>query len=189
MKKIILIGNGGHSSVLKDLLYKMENIDILGFVDKIKSSSKEYLGDESWLLKQDPKEISLVNAVGFIPPDSSRNKIFKKFSKIGFKFLTLVHPFTFISRNTYLEQGVQVMMASSIQTFCRIGANTIINSRVSIDHHCTIGPNCHIAPGSVICGEVTIGEGSFLGAGCIVENGVSINRKSVVKMGTIVKKK
>ena len=177
MKKIILIGNGGHSSVLKDLLYKMENIDILGFVDRIKSSSKEYLGDESWLLKQDPKEISLVNAVGFIPPDSSRNKIFKKFSKIGFKFLTLVHPFTFISRNTYLEQGVQVMMASSIQTFCRIGANTIINSRVSIDHHCTIGPNCHIAPGSV------------MGAGCIVENGVSINRKSVVKMGTIVKKK
>ena len=48
-----------------------------------------------------------------------------------------------------------------------IGANSIVNTRASVDHDCRIGETVHIAPGVTLSGAVTIGDGTHIGTGAV----------------------
>ena len=189
-KPVIILGAGGHAKVCIDTLQCMGK-EILGVVAPKEDIGKildvKYLGDESVVSEYDPSDIELVNGIGLLPGKSLRKKIFEKFKEMDYKFLTIIHPFSVIACDVVLQEGVQIMAGSVIQPSVKIGYNTIINTKTSVDHDCTIGDHCHLAPGVTICGGVSIGSDVFIGCGSTVVHEVEIHKEMTIRADSCIK--
>jgi len=192
-EKVIIIGGGGHAKVLIDCL-QLSKAKIIGITDINSNVSNSYfrdvevIGTDEVIFQYMPKDILLVNGLGFIGKLNHREAVYEQFKNKGYRFAIVIHPSAVISFDVVLSEGVQIMAGSVIQPDCVIGANSIINTKVAIDHDCTIAENVHIAPGAVLCGNVTIGHSVFIGAGTTIIPGVTIGSNSIIGAGALVNK-
>lgn len=186
-RKKILIGAGGHSKVLNDILTLNDE-----FIDYVcdRKISTVYTNfekiEEEEIKKFDKNSVSIINGIGMLPGQNKRIEIYKKFTSIGFTFETLIHKNSIISESAIISDGVQVLAGAIIGPNSFVGSNSIVNTKASIDHDCNIGSSVHIAPGAIICGDVEIGDNTFVGAGSIIVNGSKINSNSIIKAGELV---
>ena len=191
MEKIIIIGGGGHSRVLLDIL-ALEKARVLGFSDlkEKKDIGIKYLGDDRAILKKYPaKDVVLVNGVGSVRLPQERQKIYERFKVLGYRFRPVVHPQSVRSSNIVLGEGVQIMAGVVINPGVKIAEDVIVNTSASIDHDCRIGAHTHIAPGVVVSGEVIIGKGCHVGIGAKIRQGTKIGDHVFIKMGAVVVEK
>lgn len=191
-KDIIIIGSGGHALVLYETLLAQDR-NVIGFCTPDNSQSPEYLvgvlrfGDDDAVTHYDPKSVSLVNGVGFLPFSNKRKLIYERFSQIGYCFETVVSESCFVSSSSVLSEGVQVLPNAVVNSGALIGRNTIVNSSAVVEHHTRLGDNCHVAPNATICGHVHTGNNVFFGAGCVILNGINVPDNTVVPAGSIYK--
>lgn len=192
-KAIYLLGGGGHASVLVDML-KHNGIAITAICDPQIDQARKAFSDIAWLdnedflFKIDASTIVLVNALGSLPNNAIRKKIFNKFFTQGYRFASVVSKHALISPFATLGHGVQVMPGAIVQTGAQIGDNTIINSGVIVEHDCIIGKHNHIAPGVTLSGEVITGDDVHIGTGAVIIQGISIGDASVIAAGAIITK-
>lgn len=187
-KPVVIIGNGGHSRVLVDILL-MQKREIIGYTAPSKGNNPynlKYLGVDEHIFNYQPHEIELINALGSVSKTKTRSNIFQKFKSIGYNFCNIIHPSAIISEHITLGEGVQIMAGTVIQPFVKIADNTIVNTSTSIDHDCYIDKHCHIAPGCVLSGGVSIGEGTHIGTGTKIIQNVSIGKNVLVGAGSLV---
>ena len=190
-KPVIILGAGGHSKVLIDVL-KLYNTTIAGITDPNLSLHGKsimevpVIGNDHLVLQYHPESILLVNGIGLTGQTSKRKQIFEAFKSQNYCFLNVIHPNSVLASDVKTAEGVQIMAGAVIQTATVIGANTIINTRASIDHDCIIGSHVHIAPGATICGGVTVEDSVFIGAGATVIQGVHIGANSIIAAGAVV---
>lgn len=191
---VIVIGGGGHARVLIDALLA-SSVTVAGIADPDPSlvSTKilgvPVLGGDEIISSFPAGEIRLVNGIGSVGVLERRKLLFEKFKNMGYIFSSVIHPTAVIANTVELGEGVQVMAGAVIQTGSRIGMNSIINTRSSVDHDCIIGDHSHIAPGVTLSGEVTIGKGSHIGTGATLIQGVCIGEMALVGAGSLVLKK
>lgn len=129
-KPVIIIGNGGHARVLVDILF-MQKREIIGYTAPNKENNPyniTYLGGDEEILKYDPQEIELVNALGSVSDTKLRANIFNIFKSKDYTFSTIIHPSAIISDTVILGEGVQIMAGAIIQPFVKIDDNTIVNT-------------------------------------------------------------
>jgi len=188
-KKVILIGNGGHAKVLRDIL-KLQNTPVFAIsaLDSKDIGNYKFYSNESIVQEFSPEEIDLINGIGSLPFNNSRWKIDKFFREQGFNFLNVFHPSVILGEEINLSSGVQLMAGAIIQPGTFIGNGCIINTAATIDHDCYISDNCHIAPGVNISGSVFIGPNTHIGTGAKVIQGVKIGRDVVIAAGATVYK-
>lgn len=186
---LILIGAGGHASVLQELAQEVGR-RFLGVCDPHLSSERvrtwrglSVLGGDDALNHVNPIGVSLVNGVGQLVGSEARRDLFERLSSAGFTFSTLIHPAAWVSPSAKLAEGVQVMAGAIIQAGCSVDRNTIINTRASVDHDCTIGQHVHIAPGATLCGGVEVEDEAFIGAGAVVIQGLRVGSRAIVGAG------
>lgn len=192
-KPIIILGAGGHAKVLIEALRQSgRTISGLLTTDPTLSGSNilgiPVLGSDEVINSFSPYDIRLVNGLGSVDLPLNRQRIFERFNCMGYKFATSIHPSAVIATDVLLGEGVQVMAGSVIQPGCRIGNNSIINTRASVDHDCTIGDHVHIAPGVTASGSVRIGSGSHIGTGATLIQGVAIGNGCLIAAGALVVK-
>ena len=144
------------------------------------------LGTDEDIRHYNRKEIELVNGIGSVGVATLRRSVYEKFKAQGFHFRQVIHPSAVISRRAVLEEGVQVMAGAVINIGSRIGEDTIINTRASVDHDCRIGRHVHIAPGVTLSGSVSVGDETLIGTGSSVIQGISIGESSLVGAGSNV---
>lgn len=187
---VILLGAGGHARVLIDCL-KLNGISIQGITSPDFIKGKDYcglplLGTDEYLKNINPGEVLLVNALGTVKLTEKRKTLYETWKQKGFSFLTLFHPSAVVSKDSIIEEGVQVMAGAVVQPGTRIGTNTIINTQASVDHDCEIGAHVHIAPGAILCGGVRIGDLTFIGTHASIVQGLSIGKSVMVAAGAVV---
>jgi sugar O-acyltransferase (sialic acid O-acetyltransferase NeuD family) len=190
LKPLILIGDGGHASVLLRTAYALGR-EVLGVTSLDLGAGAQFegihvLGPDDIVENYPVDEIELINGIGSTDLPRHRENKFTEIRKWGYHFATLVHPRAIICEDVEMEEGVQVAAGAIIQTKCRLGANTIINTGTVLDHHCRVGAHCHLAPGVVCCGGVRIGNRSHIGSGSTVIQGVSIGADVLVAAGSVV---
>ncbi|SIQ38501.1 acetyltransferase [Domibacillus enclensis] len=189
-KPVILIGNGGHATVLTEILLQQKQ-NILGFTgtrEEINRFGLSYLGTDEQIDLYSPNEIELILAIGSVCVSPKRAVIFNRMKRKGYSFATVIHPSAIISPHAEIGEGVHIMAGSIIQPFARIADNTIINTSASIDHDCQIKRHCHIAPGVVLSGNVQVEEGSHIGTGATVIQGLTIGKNVLVGAGALVRR-
>lgn len=188
---IIVLGSGGNAKVVLDVLLLLQK-NVLGLTTEDRSMIDTtycgfpVLGSDEVLARYSPSEIRLVNALGSVKSMKERKMLFEKFKALGFHFEQVVHPMAVVARDTFLGEGAQVMAGAVIQPGSRIGDNTIINTRASVDHDCGIGRHAHIAPGCTLSGGVIVGDETHVGAGATVVQGIKIGTRCLVAAGAVV---
>jgi sugar O-acyltransferase (sialic acid O-acetyltransferase NeuD family) len=190
MKKILLIGGGGHCKSVIDVIEQEKKYSIAGIIDKKELIGEEVLGykiigsddDLEKLFKE--YKYALVT-VGQIKSNSLRVKLFNKLKKIGFVLPTIISPLAYVSKHANLDEGTVVMHHALINAKTRVDKNCIINSKALIEHDSIVESHCHISTGVIINGGVTVKNNSFIGSNTTTKEYIEIN--GFIKAGGLVK--
>lgn len=189
-KPLIIIGNGGHASVLTEILFAQDS-RIIGFTTPTAEENHfglTYLGTDDVISQYSPADVELVLGLGMLGPTSVREKIFNDFKEKGYSFKTLVHSSAIISPSARFGEGVQILAGTIIQTGTVIADNTIVNTGAIIDHDGQIGAHVHIAPGTKISGVVQIGNSTHIGTGTTIIQSIEIGDGCLIGAGSVVVK-
>ena len=187
MKNIAIIGCGGHSKVIIDIINEINNINvntykIIGIFDDYKIG---YLYDIPILDKiYNIKNYNIESFIISIGNDKIREKIFNDFSFL--KWETIIHPLTNISKNVKIGEGTVICTGCLIQTEVKIGKHCIINTGSSIDHESVIGDFSSICPKATICGNVLIGSCTLIGANSTIIQNISIGDNCIIGAGSVI---
>jgi len=85
-----------------------------------------------------------------------------------------------IGPNTTVRRGA--LGQTVIKEGCKIGA------LINIGHNCIIGRNVIMTCNNVISGSAIIGDYTYIGVNAMIRNGISIGKKTLIGMGSIVTK-
>lgn len=187
MKKVVIIGAGGHAKVIIDILRRDHNYELVGCTDNHIVNpvlNLPVLGNDSILPYLYDQGIH--HAFVAIGNNRVRQKLHQKAQMIGFQFVNAISPFTCISDSAKLGTGIAIMPGAIINVETVIGDQSIINTGASVDHDCSIGEYAHIAPGCNLAGNVTVGKGTFVGIGSKVIDGTRIGGFSMIGGGSAV---
>lgn len=188
---VIVIGAGGHGKVLINTL-RMMNRHILFITDDSAEyhgksiGGAEIRGSDELIMQCAPDSVELVNGVGSVTSPRARKEVFNRFKFCGYRFATVIHPTAIVASSSEIAQGAQIMSGAVVQSGVLIGANTILNTRCSVDHDCVIGAHTHLAPGVTLSGTVSIGQTCHLGTGATVIQNINIGLESIVAAGAVV---
>ena len=191
VKKIIIIGGGGHARVLIFALKALQR-EIIGILDPdVKLIGQTIagipvLGNDDAIRNYAPDSVDLVNGIGSVILPEKRKAIYVKFKNAGYSFASVIHPSAIVVDDVKIGEGVQIMAGAILQSGCLIGDNAIINTGAIVDHDCKIGAHVHIAPGSVISGGVEIGEMVHIGTGATIIQCIKIGDSAVIGAGAVV---
>jgi len=190
IKKIVIIGGGGHAKVVISILKKIRNYEIFGYVDIVDNGQilgVNYLGDDSVLSGLPEKGVTQAAlGVGHTADLLLRMSLIDKALGMGFSFPVIVSPQAIINEDVELGKGTVVMDGSVINASLHTGDFVIINTGSLIDHDCQIGNYSHIGPGAVLCGGVNVGNGVLIGAGAVVCQSKVITDRCVIGAGAVV---
>ena len=180
MRRLVIIGAGGHGKVVADIAKSNCYEDII-FLDDNKNIKKcgnyDVVGSISDIKKY--TEYDFFVAIG---NSSIRKRIQDKLENL----VTLIHPNAIIAENVSIGQGSVVMAGAVINSDTVIGSGCIVNTCASIDHDCRVEDFVHCSVGSHICGTVCIGHGTCVGAGAIIINNIDICPECVIGAGAVV---
>jgi len=189
MKKIILVGGGGHCKSCIDVIENENKYKIIGIIDKKKNFLLNYkVFSQSYLNKKLVKNNYSFVTVGHIKNYKVRVKLFNKLKDLGFKIPSIISPSAYISKHAIIGNGTIVMHGAIINAGAVIGNNCIINTNSLIEHDVVIGDHTHISTEVTINGGVTIGEKVFIGSRSIIKDNISIGERSIVGAGLYIKK-
>ena len=192
MKKIILIGGGGHCNSCIDVIETEKKFSIKGIILPKKDFKfiikYPVIGTDKDLLNLIKITPNVLICIGQIKKPQPRKKIFDFLKKGGAKFPVIKSPYSYSSNHSIINEGTIVMHGSVINVNSKIGYNCIINSKSLIEHDVKIGNHCHISTGAIINGGVSIGEGSFIGSGSVIREGVKIGKHSIIGSGKVILK-
>ena len=181
MKKIAIIGAGGHSKVIVDLINELKIYKIVGFYDDNPDSN---LYDIKHLGKIININESIENVIIGIGNNAIRKKIYEENKNIN--WCSLIHPKSIVSKNAIIDCGTVVCSGAIIQTEAKIGKHCIINTNCNIDHESIIGDFTSICPSSTICGQVNIGKLTFIGANSTIIQKIKIGINCIVGAGSVI---
>lgn len=190
---ILIIGAGGHASVVADALLA-GGAELLGFTDENISRhgatvcGVKVLGGDDVLGRYNPEKIVLVNGIGSVGDVSVRRRVQERLQSSGWHFVGVRHPTAIVSAHAHIAAGVQLLAGCVLQTGAVVAEGCIINTAAVVEHDVNLQPWVHIAPGSIVCGDVTIGARSHVGAGAVVLQGVQLGEDTRVGAGSVVLK-
>lgn len=190
---IVLIGGGGHASVLADILIDQKR-EILALISPDDISSRlvfsgiPHFQNDSEIEKFNKNDVILVNGIGALPGSDTRRNVHETFKALGYSFMTVISPKAKVSKFAILAEGVQVLAGCIVNTHAIIGDGTILNSGTVIEHDCFIGKFNHIAPGAVLCGSVTTGDCVHISTGARIIQGVNIGANTLIGAGATATK-
>tara|TARA_B100000035_G_C20898818_1_gene508428 strand:+ start:134 stop:781 length:648 start_codon:yes stop_codon:yes gene_type:complete len=187
MKILVIIGAGGHSDVIKDILdtKKYNKIKTIKFnIDKNESKNSIYIKK---LFKNDPEaDFYFVIGIGFNFYRKKISEFLNKNFKGLFKWESIVSNNAIISKKIKIGKGTVIMPGVVINAGTKIGNHCIINTSSSIDHDNFISNFVSIAPGVNTSGGVKIGEASHIGINSSIKQKVSIGKNVIIGAMTFV---
>lgn len=197
MQEVIIIGAGGNSKVIVDLINAINDshqskkqvepfFKISGILDddKAKKHFEGYpvLGEINKIntLKAD-LPYGFINGIG---DNQTRKSIFLEYKEVN--WITVSHPTAIISKNVKVGTGSVIMAGAIINSGTVIGKQALINTGTIIEHDNIISDFAHLASGTVTAGGVNVGEASMLGTGTKIIQGISIGKNTMIGAGAVV---
>lgn len=187
--EVALIGDGGHSKVIRDLIHELPGCKVVALLDdkyeRMALTGGVYRGP----LKAVPQLIERYPDLKFVAAVGSngiRKSIVERLGLPSERYLTLVHPTAVVSRSASIGPGTVVMAHAAVQADARVGCHSIINTGSIVEHDNQLGDYVHAAPRAALTGSVYAGEGALIGAGAVVIPGISIGEWAVIGAGAAV---
>lgn len=169
MKKVVLIGAGGHSRSVIALLQK-NHINIERIYDQNFKNDETIFNIPVGSIKNIQSSENIILAIG---DNKSRANLFLDFQN---QIITenIFHPSASIETQVNFGKSNLVFAKAYLNNGAQIGHNNIINTAAVLEHEVEIGSHCHIAVGAFLLGRCQIGNQCFIGAGSIIRDGVHL---------------
>ena len=194
MKKVILLGGGGHAKCVICAMRLAGKYSPHCVLDLEERSGEKVVGvaitgSDADLPVYYRRGVKLCFvAVGSTGDPARRIALWGLAVKAGFEFPNIIHPSAMVSAHVEIGRGVYIGPGAIINAGAVVGCGCIINSGAIVEHDCRIGKFAHIAPGAVLSGGVTVGDRAHLGTGCCVTHGAKIGADSIIGAGSVVVK-
>jgi sugar O-acyltransferase (sialic acid O-acetyltransferase NeuD family) len=188
MRRLFLLGGGGHAKVVIDAARAAGDYDVVGtFDDDPARQGGDVLGvpivgpicEES--LAQHDVRLAVI-AIG---NNRVRQRLARRFDH-SVQWATIVHPRAIVATSATLGRGSVAFAGAIVQPAAEIGAHVILNTACSVDHDCRVGNFAHLAPGSHVAGDVRLGDGSLIGIGAAILPGRTVGTWATVGAGAVV---
>lgn len=181
MKRLLVIGAGGHGRVAADIakccgydqIAYLDDADRDGVIGTV-ADHKNYIDDADFFV-----------AIG---NSTIRERIQNELTRAGASVVNLIHPSAVIADSVRIGRGVMIAAGSIINVDAVLGDGVIINTAASVDHDCVVGDYVHVSVGSHVCGTVCIGKHTWIGAGATVINNINISGGCMIGAGAVVVK-
>ena len=184
MKKIYLIGGGGHCKSCIDVIESTKEYEIIGIFDTEEKVGRDVLGypiidTDSNIQKYKDNNIFFLITIGQIKSSSIREKFFE----LNLPLATIKSPRSYVSKYSTIGAGTIIMHDAFINAGVKIGQNCIINTKALIEHDAEINDHCHISTAAIINGDCTVNERTFIGSNTVLKHGVEVPPNSVIGHG------
>jgi UDP-perosamine 4-acetyltransferase len=191
----VILGGGGHATVLLDCLLDTGQVQIVGILDRDAGRSNTsvfgvpVLGGDELLAGLIADGVALFAVgLGGASNNRPRARLFETGLSHGLRPLTVRHATATCSRRAELGAGVQMLAGAIVNAGAVIGANVILNTGSIVEHDCRLGDHVHVATGAKLAGGVVVADLAHIGAGATVRQGVRIGEAAVVGAGSVVVK-
>jgi len=185
---LVIVGAGGHGSVLAETAEMMERWKSIVFFDDHKPTGTivhkwKIVGTLSDLLNQSSQYNDCIVAIG---ENALRLSISYQLQEKNLALVSIVHPSAIVSPNCTIDRGCAVLVGAVINIGSRIGMASIVNNAATVNHDCEISPGVHVGPNVGLGGNVSIGTGTWIGIGANVKHRINIGSNVVVGCGAVV---
>lgn len=196
MKKVIVIGAGGHAAELNDYIQhdkfnrnNSNGLEIIGFIDDDELVYSQYAFGAPFLgsisSHQPKKDIHYLVGIAKL---EFRKSIVEAFLNKGAKFTSFLHPDAFISPSASIGDGTVVAPNVNLGPNTKIGQFSMINSRSSIGHDSRIGDFNIISPNVCFSGNTIVGNENLFGINSATIPGIQVGHKNKIMAGMILDK-
>jgi sugar O-acyltransferase (sialic acid O-acetyltransferase NeuD family) len=183
-KQLVIIGAGGHGSVIADIA-RLNGYESILFLDDVcteRADGYPVVGKISDLTRY-TADADFFIAIG---GNATRRRLTDRLTESRARIATLIHPAAVIGEHVTVGKGTAIMAGAVVNPGTAIGNGVILNTCASVDHDCHVGDFVHIAVGAHLCGTVTVGDDAFICAGATLINNVSVRKGVTVGAGAVV---
>jgi acetyltransferase EpsM len=185
--KVIILGNGGHSKVIQEIVSSVINNKIIAILDdKYEVEFHErgvlYAPLDS-LEKLLAVDVKVVIAIG---DNATRKKIAETVMINPDQYLSVIHSTAVVSQTATIGKGTIIMANAVINAEASIGDHCIINTGAIIEHENRIDRYAHISPNATLTGNVSVREGVHIGASATIIPGLEIGKWAIIGAGSTV---
>ncbi len=165
MKRLLILGSGGHGQVVKEIAVACGyNPQDIAFLDDKAPNAVGKIDEAPYIA---PNYDSVIIAIG---NNALRMSITEKLERCdGVSIATLVHPTAFVSPTAIVGKGTVVGPIAFISTNCKIGEGCIISAGAIVDHDSSIGYFSHINTGAICMAGSKIEKLCKVNAGEIIQ--------------------
>lgn len=185
MKRLIIIGGGGHGRVVADIA-ALAGYDRIAFLDD--SLCGDMPAPRLGPCEDFEKYLAGCEFIVAIGNSAVRRKFQERIVSADGRMASLVHPRAVIASGAVLGRGCVAAAGAVVNPGAKIGDGVIINTAATVDHDCEVGDFVHVAVGAHLCGTVRIGSDTWIGAGATVINNISICGGCLIGAGAVVVK-
>lgn len=184
MKKLILIGAGGHSKSVVDSI-DTTKYQLCGFIDENKMGfhlNLPILGKKIEDIK-DCQEYCYFVSIGDV---NYRKLWFERVVAYNLETINIIDSSAIISPSVQMGTGNFIGKMVIINADAQLGDNNVINTKALIEHECIVGSHCHLSTNSVVNGNVVVEDSVFLGSSAVCIGQLRIGHNSVIGAGGVV---
>ncbi|MBQ9117788.1 MAG: acetyltransferase [Clostridia bacterium] len=185
MKGLIIVGAGGHGSVVADAAAK-SGYKKIAFLDD---------GDKSFCLGYPVvgKTAEAVKYAGYdffvaIGNSKTREKVTQDLQEKGLRIVNVIHPSAIVAQGVTMGKGILLAAGAIVNPNATLGDGVIVNTSASIDHDNKIEKYCHVSVGVRLAGNVAVGAYTWIGIGAVISNGISVCGDCMIGAGATVVK-
>lgn len=187
MKKLALLGAGGHGKVVADLA-QLSGWESVTFFD---DSYPERQLNGAWPIQGTTKDLlaqlnQFDGVLVSIGDCAARLKFYMLLNGAGAPLVSITHPNAAVSGYAKIGLGSVIMAGSVINFGATIGDACIVNTGATIDHDCQLANAVHICPGVNLSGEVSIAQASWVGVGSAIRQRIQIGSRVLIGAGSVV---
>lgn len=194
MKDIVVIGSGGFSKQVIELIEELNEIkqeyNLLGIIDDNESLigsnvlGYEVIGNTSYIHRRS-QEQKLYGVIAIADGDI-RKKVANTLTNI--KWVNLIHPKAIMSKYSNLGIGNIICAGTIVNPDSCFGDHCHINVGCTLGHDVNLKNHVTIMPGSRISGNVKIKNSSMIGTGATIIQGLVIEENVTLGAGSVVVK-
>ena len=200
MKKIVILGTGGHARMVATLIHDMaahgHEVSIAGYSVPVGELDQrrdpiggKVLGEDTILPELARNGTATHFAIGrgsVLGGETDRPRLFDLAVAAGLEPASVWHHTATVFPTATLGGGAVLMAGSIVCADVVLGPNVIVNTNSSVDHDGKIGAHTHISAGVTLAGTVTVGSNCFIGVGSTISHSIVIGDDVTVGAGAMV---
>lgn len=180
--EIVIIGCGGHSRSVADVILASDPEANMVFVDDNAGENESVLGFS--LVKKFP----VLGQRCFVAIGDNAERKSMMLQLADKEIISVVSSKAHIGFQAKLGRGCFVANFCQVGPEASIGEGSIVNTGSVVEHEVQVGSYCHVGPNATISGRCKIGDLVFLGVGATIKNYISVCPEVVIGAGAVVVK-